>query len=93
MLRTLKNAWESLWLLRRERPHFIISTGADVAVPTLILGKIFFRCKIIFIESAGDVTPTLTGRIVYPFCDLFIVQWPEKLHHFPKAVLSEGVLL
>lgn len=93
VLRTLKNAWESLCLLLRERPHFIISTGADVTVPTLILGKILFRCTIVFIESAGDITPTLTGRIVYPFCDLFIVQWPEKLHYFPKAVLSEGVLL
>lgn len=62
-------------------------------MPTIILGKLLFRCKIIFIESAGDVTPTLTGRIVYPFCDLFIVQWPEKLRYFPKAILSEGVLL
>lgn len=93
VLRTLKNTWESFWLLRQERPRFIISTGADVAVPTLLLGKLLFGCKIIFIESAGDITPTLTGRIVYPFCDLFIVQWREKLQYFPKAVLSEGVLL
>lgn len=91
--RTLKNALESFWLLWRERPRFIISTGADVAVPTLILGKLLFGCKIIFIESAGDITPTLTGRIVYPFCDLFVVQWQEKLRYFPNAVLSEGVLL
>jgi len=89
----LKNAWESLLLLIRERPAIIISTGADVAVPTIILGKLFFRCRVIFIESAGDITPTLTGRIVYPFVDLFIVQWPEKLYYFPKAVLSEGILL
>lgn len=93
ILRTLRNAWESFWLLWWERPHFIISTGADVAVPTLILGKLLFRRKIIFIESAGDITPTLTARIVYPFCDLFIVQWPEKLRYFPRAVLSDGVLL
>jgi len=89
----LKNAYESFFLLLRERPKLIISTGADVAVSTIILGKIFFRCRVIFIESAGDVTPTLTGRIVYPFTDLFIVQWSEKIPHFPRAVLSKGVLL
>lgn len=93
IIRLLKNAWESFWLLRRERPEIIISTGADVTVPTIILGKIFFRCKVVFVESAGDITPTLTGRLVYHFTDLFIVQWPEKLHYFPKAVLSDGLLL
>ena len=89
----LKNTWESFWLLVRERPKVVVSTGADVAVATIILGKVLFGCRVIFIESAGDVTPTLTGRIVYPFCDLFIVQWREKLQYFPKAVLSDGVLL
>jgi len=93
IVRTLKNAWESFWLLLRERPHYIISTGADVTVPTIVLGKLVFGCKIIFIESAGDVAPTMTGKIVYPFADLFIVQWPEKLQYFPKAVLSKGILL
>lgn len=89
----LKNIYESFFLLLRERPKLIISTGADVAVPSIIMGKIFFRCRVIFIESAGDVKPTLTGRIVYPFTDLFIVQWPEKMDYFPKAILSEGLLL
>lgn len=93
ILRTLKNAWESFWLLWNERPRFIISTGADVAVPTLVLGKLLFGCKVIFVESAGDIAPTLTGRLIYPFADLFIVQWPEKLKYFPNAVLSQGVLL
>lgn len=93
VVRLLKNTWESFWLLHRERPEIIISTGADVTVPTIILGKIFFGCRVVFIESAGDVTPTLTGRLLYPFADLFIVQWPEKLHYFPKAVLSDGLLL
>ncbi len=91
--RLLKNTWESFLILLRERPRLIISTGADVAVPTIILGKLLFRCRVIFIESAGDITPTLTGRIVYPFTDLFIVQWPEKLAFFPRAVLSKGLLL
>lgn len=90
--RTLRNAWQSLRVLRQERPALVISTGADVAVPLLLLAKCL-GCKLIFIETAGSDKPTLAGRLVYPFADLFIVQWPDRLRRFPKAVLAEGLLL
>jgi hypothetical protein len=90
--RTLVNAWQSLRVLERERPSLVISTGADVAVPLLILAKLF-GARIVFIETAGSTEPTLAGRLAYPFADLFIVQWPDRLQHFPKAVLAEGLLL
>lgn len=91
--RTLLNALQSFWLLLKERPKIIISTGADVTVATIILGKLIFRCKVIFVESAGDLKPTLTGRLVYHFCDLFIVQWPEQMKYYPNAVQGRGILL
>lgn len=90
--RTLLNAWQSLAILCRERPALVISTGADVAVPLLLLAKCI-GARVIFIETAGSSEPTLAGRLVYPFADLFIVQWPDRRHHFPKAVLAEGLLL
>ncbi len=93
IIRTIKNAIDSLVLLIKKQPKIIISTGADVTIPTIILGKLIFRCKVIYIESAGDIKPSLSGRLAYPFSDLFIVQWPEKLKYFPKATLSEGILL
>jgi UDP-N-acetylglucosamine:LPS N-acetylglucosamine transferase len=93
IFRTIKNAYESLIILWKERPEVIISTGADVTVPTIIFGKVFFGAKVIFIESAGDLTPTLTGRIVYRFTDLFIIQWAEQFKYYPKAALSKGLLL
>jgi len=90
--RTLLNAWQSLAILRRERPALLISTGADVAVPILLLGKLT-GAEVIFIETAGSDRPTLAGRLVYPFADLFVVQWPDRLRQFPRAVLAEGLLL
>ncbi len=93
IFRTLGNAIQSLSILLKERPQLIISTGADVTVPTIILGKLLLRCKVVFIESAGDLTPTLTGRLVYRFCDLFIVQWEEQKKYYPNAILSKGLLL
>ena len=32
-------------------------------------------------------------RLVYPFADLFVVQWPDKAAGFPRAVLASGPLL
>ncbi len=90
--RTALNAWQSLLVLRRERPALVISTGADVAVPILLLARLF-GAAVIFIETAGSAEPTLAGRLVYPVADLFIVQWPERLDRFPEAVLAEGLLL
>lgn len=81
----LLNAIESLKILAKEKPQYILSTGADVAVPTCILGKLM-GAKLIYIESGGQVySPSLSGRLVYPFADLFIVQWKPALKNFPKA--------
>lgn len=93
ILRTLANAFQSFWYLLKERPKYIISTGADVSVATIILGRVFFGCTVIFIESAGNITPTLTGRMVHRFCNLFIVQWEEHLAYYPNAILGKGLLL
>ena len=90
--RTVRNAWRSLVVLCRERPRLVISTGADVAVPILLLAKLF-GATVVFIETAGSAEPTLAGRLVYPVADLFIVQWPDRLERFPRAVLADGLLL
>ena len=55
------------------------------------IGKIF-GSKIIFIESFANMTSkTVTGRIVYLFSDVFIVQWESMKKFYPKAIVSEGV--
>lgn len=80
------NALQSLWYLLKERPDVIISTGAGVSFPTIFFGKLLFRCKIIYICSAANVTkPSRTPFKAYPLSDLFLVQWPETLEFFPKA--------
>jgi len=75
----------SLYIAAVEKPHVVISTGAGAVVFFCILAKLF-GAKLIFIESMAKVKyPTLTGRLLYPFADLFIVQWPELLKFFPNA--------
>ena len=87
------NFYQSFKILFKERPKLIISTGADVCLGTIILGKLFFKTRLIFIESAANVvTPTLTGRISYFFSDLFIIQHKDLIKYYPKAKLSKGFL-
>ena len=68
-----------------ERPDVVISTGAGVAVFFCVFAKLL-GAKLIFIESMANVEmPTLTARFLYPFADLFIVQWPGLLKYFPRV--------
>lgn len=72
-------------IARAERPDVVISTGAGIAVFFCVFAKLL-GAKLIFVESMAKVKyPTLTGRFLYPFADLFFVQWPGLLKHFPKA--------
>ena len=81
----IKNTFIAWKVLRKEKPDIIISSGAAVAVPFFYLGKLM-RKKLIYIEVFDRVDkPTLTGRLVYPIADEFIVQWEEQLKVYPKA--------
>lgn len=82
LIKNISVAWK---VLRKERPDILISSGAAVAVPFFYLGKIFGK-KLIYIEVFDRVDkPTLTGKLVYPIVDEFIVQWEEQLKVYPKA--------
>ena len=68
-----------------ERPDVVITTGAGITVFFCVFAKLL-GAKLIFIESMARVErPTLTARFLYPFSDLFIVQWPDLLKYFPRA--------
>lgn len=83
--------FSTLKILLSEKPDVVLSTGAMVAFPALLLGKILGK-KIIFIECMFNVDePTLTGKLTYKFADLFIVQWEDMLKVYPKAVLGGRV--
>ena len=79
------NIIKSLYLFIKYRPKTIITTGTHTAVPMCYIGKLFRR-KIIYIESfAKRTSPTLSGKMVYPIADIFIVQWESMLSIYPKA--------
>ncbi|MDR1606740.1 MAG: UDP-N-acetylglucosamine--LPS N-acetylglucosamine transferase [Streptococcaceae bacterium] len=93
--RNLKNAIRNTFLafkvLRKEKPDLIISSGAAVAVPFFWLGKLF-GAKTVYIEVFDRIdAPTLTGKLVYPVTDKFIVQWESMKKVYPKAINLGGI--
>ena len=82
----LINTWIAWRTLRKERPDLIISSGAAVAVPFFYLGKLL-GAKLIYIEVFDRIDkPTMSGKMVYPIVDKFIVQWEEMKNVYPKAL-------
>lgn len=78
--------FKSLILFFKIYPDVIITTGTHTAVPMCYIGKLF-RKKIIYIETLANINRrTLTGKIVYPIANLFIVQWKKMLKLYPKAI-------
>lgn len=92
-LRLVMNVLQSLGLLVGHRPCLVASSGADVAVPVFVLAGLWPFSKTLYLESGGELGPTLSGRLCYPFSDLFIAQWPEQREHYPRAQLLKEPLL
>ncbi len=81
----LKNLLLAVKIICKERPDMIISTGAGVAVPFFWVGKCL-RAKLVYLEVFDRIdSATLTGKLVYPITDKFLVQWEEQRKFYPKG--------
>lgn len=88
--RNLKNLFKNTLLawkvIKHEKPDLIISSGAAVSVPFFYIGKLF-GAKLIYIEVFDRIDhPTMSGKMVYPIVDRFVVEWEEMKDVYPKAV-------
>ena len=89
--RVVKGYTQAYNLLRKIKPDVVITTGAHTAVAMCYIAKPF-RKKIIYIETFANLeSKTLTGRLIYPIADVFIVQWENMLKLYPKAIYIGGV--
>ncbi|HYA93531.1 MAG TPA: PssD/Cps14F family polysaccharide biosynthesis glycosyltransferase [Thermodesulfobacteriota bacterium] len=87
-LTAVVNIFQLIRIFWIEKPSILFSTGAEIAIPAFYLGKILFRARLIYLETLTRVKDlSLTGKVLYPVVDLFLVQWPELLKKAgPKAV-------
>ena len=78
-------------ILAQEKPQVVITTGALIAFPFCLLQKLRGG-KVVYIESFARVKDaSLTGKLIYPFADLFLIQWESLAEVYPKAKYVGGI--
>ena len=83
----LRNFVLALRVLRRERPDVIVSTGAGVALPFFVLGRLMgVRCVFVEVYDRID-SRTLTGRLCRPLADAFCLQWQRQRELYGSGVV------
>ena len=76
-LALLRSALKIGWVLVRERPQVIISTGAAPGYLALRAGKLL-GARTIWIDSVANVEElSLSGRMSSSVADLCLTQWPH----------------
>lgn len=88
----LRNAVLAGRLLARRRPDAIVSTGAGVALPFFVLGRLL-GIPTVYIEVYDRIdSRTLTARLCRPFTSALLVQWEEQRRLYPHAELVGALL-
>lgn len=80
------NCFKSFYYFLKIKPDVVITTGAHTGVIMCYIAKLF-RKKVIYIETFANMhSKTVSGRLVYPIADMFVVQWESMLKLYPKAI-------
>ena len=85
------NFFISAKVLINFNPKVIITTGSHTAIPMCLIAKLF-RKKVIWILSYARInSKAKSADIIYPFADLFIVQWESAQKLYPKSKFLGGI--
>jgi beta-1,4-N-acetylglucosaminyltransferase len=91
---TLYACFFAFRLVFQLRPELILCNGPGTSIPIILAGLVLRvlgvkSCKIVFIESYCRVqTLSMTGKILYPIADLFMVHWKELHKKYPNSILT-----
>ncbi|HLN53773.1 MAG TPA: glycosyltransferase [Lentimicrobium sp.] len=76
-LKLIQMAYQVKTIIDKEKPDYIISTGAAPGLAAILWGRLR-GSKTIWIDSIANVERiSLSGRLIKPFSDLHITQWPH----------------
>jgi hypothetical protein len=87
----IKLALKLAWIILRERPEVIVSTGATPGYIALRLARLV-KARTVWIDSIAHIEAlSLPGRKIGKQADLWLTQWPHLARpegpHFHGAVL------
>jgi UDP-N-acetylglucosamine:LPS N-acetylglucosamine transferase len=76
-LALLASGLELLWIMVRERPDIVMSTGAAPGYLAIRLGRLL-GARTVWIDSFANVEElSLSGRLASQSADLCLTQWPH----------------
>lgn len=76
----------------KERPDYVLSTGAAPGFLICIAAKLF-GAKVIWVDSIANVNKlSMSGRLIRPFADLFLTQW-SHLQNNIKGIEYRGYVI
>lgn len=88
LLGLIANIPKTYKILRIEQPDLVLSTGASIAVSFAFIAKLL-GIRFAYVESISRSKElSLSGRMVYPVCDEFYVQWSSLCKKYPKATFK-----
>jgi len=76
-VRLLRQLLHIVWILLRERPHVIVSTGAAAGYFAMKIGKVIGARTIWLDSMANAETMSLAGKMAGPCADLWLTQWEQ----------------
>ncbi len=83
-----------LWIMLKERPRVVITTGSAPALISLILAKYVLRAKTIWIDSIANAEClSKSGQKAGQFADIWLTQWPELAGDGPNKPDYWGAVL
>lgn len=84
-------AFQMFKIILKERPNFVISTGAAPGFFGIVFGKMF-GANTIWIDSVANVNKlSMCGKYVGKFSDLWLTQWPNVADN--KGPICRGRLI
>lgn len=87
----IADSFRALYIILKEHPDIIISTGVLATIPLCLFGKLFGK-KLIYIESFAKLhSGTMSGKLLYKFADKFFVQWDSMKEIYPEAICVGGI--
>jgi hypothetical protein len=74
---SLRMALRILWVVLRERPDVVLSTGAAPGFFALLFGRLL-GARTIWLDSIANIEElSMSGRMARRHADLWLTQWPH----------------
>jgi UDP-N-acetylglucosamine:LPS N-acetylglucosamine transferase len=77
LIRLVRATWGLFWIINKERPDVIISTGAAPGYIAIRLGKLF-GARSVWVDSIANAEQlSMSGAMAGRYADLWLTQWPH----------------